>query len=200
MHSKIRKNCVHVHAWSAEVAHGLMVKAQCYSQGWGQGQGQGIWMFHSPQNLKLLRTTSHTHTHTHTHTQFCLSFVLLFSVSGFPIASSRNVIIVFHKLFGEKSRIQALLQHTRIHKVHYIPLPWLYFTLLDSTLLYHGSTSLYWTLHYSCSTSLYQTLYYPTMTLLHFILLYNVSISDYITPPWLYFTLYQSTMTLLDST
>ena len=31
----------------------------------------------------------------------------------------------------------------------YITVPWLYFTLLDSTLLYIGSTSLYLTLHYS---------------------------------------------------
>ena len=31
----------------------------------------------------------------------------------------------------------------------YITLPWLYFTLLDSTLLYNGSTSLYFTLYYS---------------------------------------------------
>ena len=73
----------------------------------------------------------------------------------------------------------------------YIDLPWLYFTLPnstlhcltlhyptmvllhyihDSTLLYHGSTSLYITLHYS------------TMALLHSVLLY-------ISLPWLHFTL-----------
>ena len=39
----------------------------------------------------------------------------------------------------------ALLHSNRL----YITLPWLYFTLLDSTILYLGSTSLYFTLHYS---------------------------------------------------
>ena len=58
---------------------------------------------------------------------------------------------------------------------------WLYFTVLDSTLPYHGSTSLYMTLHYS------------TIALLHSTLLY-------ITLSWLYFTLHYTTMALLRST
>ena len=88
----------------------------------------------------------------------------------------------------------ALLHSSRL----YITLPWLYFTLLDSTLLNHGSTSLYKTLHYSSmaqlhfaylyhgSTSLYSTLHKSTMALLH-------STSLYITLPWLYFNLLNST-------
>ena len=77
----------------------------------------------------------------------------------------------------------------------YIIIPWLYFllldpnsdtmslyfTLLDSTLLHYGSTSLYWTLHYS------------TMTPLH-------STRHYITLPWHYFTLHCSTMGLHHTT
>ena len=64
----------------------------------------------------------------------------------------------------------------------YINRPWINFTLLDSTYIYHGSTSLYSTLHnssmtllhstdstlhYHGSTSLYLTLYNSTMALLH---------------------------------
>jgi len=74
----------------------------------------------------------------------------------------------------------ALLHSTRL----YITLPWHYFILLDSTLLYHGSTSLYWTLHYS------------TMAVLH-------STRLYITLTWLYFTLHALPylyLTVLDST
>ena len=76
-----------------------------------------------------------------------------------------------------------VLDSTRI----YITLPWLCFSLLDSTLLYHGSTSTYYTQHYS------------TMTILRFTRLY-------ITLQWLYFTVYlylilhYSTMVLLHST
>ena len=98
----------------------------------------------------------------------------------------------------------------------YNALPWLYFTLHDPTLLYHGSTSFYFTLNYSIValfhstllyitlpwlyftllsstllyhgfTSLYFALHYPTMALLHSTLLY-------ITLPWLYFTLLCSTL------
>ena len=79
-----------------------------------------------------------------------------------------------------------VLDSTRI----YITLPWLYFSLLDSTLLYHGSTSTYYTQHYSTMTilrftRLYITLY--TMALLHSVplldstLLYHGSTSLYIT-------------------
>ena len=63
----------------------------------------------------------------------------------------------------------------------YIILPWLYiqFTLLDSILFYHGSTSLYFTLQYFTmalldstliyhgSTSMYVIVQYSTMVLLH---------------------------------
>ena len=54
----------------------------------------------------------------------------------------------------------------------YNTLPWLYFTLLNSTTFYHTSLSLYFTPHYCTmallhSTSLYLTLHYSTMALLH---------------------------------
>jgi len=78
----------------------------------------------------------------------------------------------------------ALLRHTWL----YITLPWFYFTLLDSTLLYQGYTSLYFTLHYSTLAILKSTWVYITL-------------------PWFYFTLLDSTFpvpsfnfTLLDST
>ena len=64
----------------------------------------------------------------------------------------------------------------------YITLPWLYFTLPDSTLLYHGSTSLYLTLLYHGSTSLYLTLHYSTIVQLPSTWLYIVL-------PWLYLIL-----------
>ena len=103
----------------------------------------------------------------------------------------------------------ALLHSTLI----YINLPWLYFILLYSKLIYHGSTSFYFTLYltlpclyftllystslYHGSTSLYFTLHYPTVALLHSILLcinYSTetllhSILLYITLQWLYFTM-----------
>ena len=46
------------------------------------------------------------------------------------------------------------LHYTRL----YITLPRLYFTLLDSALLYHGYTSLYYTLHYSTKVLLHSTI------------------------------------------
>ena len=55
-----------------------------------------------------------------------------------------------------------------------LTLPWLYFTLLDSTYIYHGSTSLYLILHNS-TVALLQS------TRVHIIL------------SWLYFTLLDST-------
>jgi len=65
----------------------------------------------------------------------------------------------------------ALLHYIRL----YITLPWVYFTLLESTLLYHDSTPLYstmallhCTLLYHGSTPIYFTLHYSTMALLHF--------------------------------
>ena len=119
----------------------------------------------------------------------------------------------------------ALHHSTLLH----ITLPRLYFTLLDSTLLYHSSTSHYstvdllhsmwlnggpglhitlpWlhfnlldsTLLYHGSTSFYLTLHYSIMALLHSTWLYIIL-------QWLYFTLLNSTLlyhgyfTLLDST
>jgi len=78
----------------------------------------------------------------------------------------------------------AQLHSTRSYEI----LPWLYFTLVDSTLLYHGSTSLYEILHS-----------YP-MALLHstrLFTLYHGSTSLYLTLyislPWLYFNLLDST-------
>ena len=91
----------------------------------------------------------------------------------------------------------ALLQSTWL----YMTLPWVYFTLLHSTFLYQGPTSL--ALHYSTmallySTSLYITLSWLYFTVLHSTLLYLVSIL-------LHFTLLDSTLLyhgfiLLDST
>ena len=66
-----------------------------------------------------------------------------------------------------------VLHSTRL----YILLPWLYFSLLDSTLLHHGSTSLYWTLNHSTAALLHSTRLFVTL-------------------PWLYFTLHCSSMTL----
>ena len=80
----------------------------------------------------------------------------------------------------------------------YITLPWLYFTLLDSTLHYHGSTSLYVTLRYTTmalldSTSLYIIVPWLIFTLLDSPLLYHGSTSLYTSLycilPWLYITL-----------
>ena len=75
--------------------------------------------------------------------------------------------------------MMALLHSTRLYKT----LPLLYLTLLDSTYLYHGSTSFYYSLHNSKngSTSLYFTLHYSTMAILK-------STRLYIDLPWLYFT------------
>ena len=69
----------------------------------------------------------------------------------------------------------ALLHSTS----QYITLPWLYFTLLGSILLYHSITPLYF------------IVYYSTMVLCH-------STFIYITLKWLHFTLHDSKMTLLD--
>ena len=98
----------------------------------------------------------------------------------------------------------ALLHSTRL----YITLPWLYFTLLDSTLLFLGLTMallhstrlnftipwLYFTLLdsmnvYHSSTSLYLTLNNSSMDLLH-------STWLYINVPCLYFILIDSTLSL----
>ena len=82
-------------------------------------------------------------------------------------------------------------------------------TLLDSTLLYHSSVSLYMTIEISTMTllhttwlyislpwiylTLYLTLYYSTMARLH-------STSLCITMPWLYFTLLDPTLLYHGST
>ena len=62
----------------------------------------------------------------------------------------------------------------------YITLPWLYFTLLDYTLLYLGSSLIYFTLFWFYFTLLYSTIFY------------NGSPSLYFTLHWLYFTLLYS--------
>ena len=93
----------------------------------------------------------------------------------------------------------ALLYSTRL----YITIPLLYFTLLDSVLLYHNSTSLHSTLLYLGSATLYITLQWLYFTLLDSTLLYHGSTSPYytvyITQPNLYFTLHNSSMPLLKS-
>ena len=83
----------------------------------------------------------------------------------------------------------ALLHSTRL----YIPIPWLYFTLLNSTLLCHGSTSYYFPLHYSTIALHYFSLHKSTMVLLH-------SIRLYITLPRLYFSLQDCTLLYHGST
>ena len=99
----------------------------------------------------------------------------------------------------------ALLHSTLL----YITLPWLYWILINSKLLYHGSMSLYFTLHdsnmallHSTSFCIIQTLLY--LTLLHSTLLYH----GYFTlldstlhyPCSTKFTKHDSTMSLLHST
>ena len=81
-----------------------------------------------------------------------------------------------------------------------------YFTLIESTALYHSSTSLYLTLHYSCMSLLHSTWLYiilpwlyfslhdSTMDLLDSTFSYHSSTWLYITLPWLYFTLIESTV------
>ena len=73
----------------------------------------------------------------------------------------------------------ALLHSTWL----YVTLPWLYFTLLDCTLLYH------------CSTSLYLHLLYSTMVPLDSTLVFQ----GYTHCSWLYFNLQWFHVTLLDS-
>ena len=96
----------------------------------------------------------------------------------------------------------------------YIPLPWLYFTLVDCihspTMALLHSTSLYITLHSNMplchSTRIYSTLYhastslYLKSTLLHHgsTLLYTTGV--YITLTWLYFALIDSTLLYRSST
>ena len=80
---------------------------------------------------------------------------------------------------------------------------WLYITLalLDSTLLYHGSTSLYFTLHY-CIWWLYFTLLDSILLHVHWLYFtpHNSAMALghsawlYITLLWLYFTLLDSTV------
>ena len=69
-----------------------------------------------------------------------------------------------------------------------ISLPWLYSTLLDSTLHYHDSTWLYITLQQLYFTPLPSTIHLLQSTRL------------YTTLPWLYFTLHYSTKVLLRAT
>ena len=69
----------------------------------------------------------------------------------------------------------TILYHGSISLSLSIPLPWLYFTLLSSTLLYHGS---------SYFNVLHTKLLYHGSTLLYFPLLYS---PFYIFLPWLYF-------------
>ena len=80
----------------------------------------------------------------------------------------------------------------------YITLTWLYLTLLKSTLVYHGSASLYFTLHYSTIALLHSTWLCIIQPWLYFMLLESTLL--YHVPTWLYLTLHYSTTALLDST
>ena len=77
----------------------------------------------------------------------------------------------------------------------YITLPWIYFNLLDSSLLNHKLyfTLLDSTLLYYASISLYIILQWLYFNLLHSTLLYHGFTSLYITLPWLYFDLLDPT-------
>ena len=115
-------------------------------------------------------------------------------------------------------RLTSLEQHTGLHystitQLHfpwfYITLPQIYFILLDSTLLYHSSTSLYFTLQYHTIAQLHPTWLYITLPWLHFTLLdttllYTMALLHstwhYITLPWLSFTLLDSTLIYRGST
>ena len=85
----------------------------------------------------------------------------------------------------------------------YITLPWFYFTLrfsilwlcftlLDSTLVYYCTTSLYLTLHHSTIAPLHSTWIYITRPWLNFTLLYSTLLYCGFTS--LYLTLHYSTM------
>ena len=87
-----------------------------------------------------------------------------------------------------------------------ITLPWFYFTLLESslvasTLIYTGSTSLYLTPHNSTMdfTLLDSTLLYNRYTSLHLTLYISLPWL-YLTLPWFYFTLPDSTLLYHGST
>ena len=80
----------------------------------------------------------------------------------------------------------------------YIPQPWLYSTLLDSTLLYRWSTQLYMTLHYSTVALLHCTRLYITLPFLYSTLLDPTLLYRCCTP--LYLTLHYRTVALLHST
>ena len=88
----------------------------------------------------------------------------------------------------------AVLDSTRI----YITLPWLYFTLLDSTLVNHRSTSLYYTLHYYTMPPLHTNGLYVTLTCLYFTVL--DSTLPYHGTTLLYYTLHSPTMAVLHFT
>ena len=70
----------------------------------------------------------------------------------------------------------------------YITVLWIYFTVLNSTLLYYWSTSFCLTLHYFTMVLLHSTWFYVTLARLYFTL------------PWLYFTLLDSTLLYYSST
>ena len=91
----------------------------------------------------------------------------------------------------------------------YITLPGLYSYLLDSILLYNGSTSLFLILHYSTMALLHSIWFFiilplfPFFTLLDSTLLYNGSVHStwiYITLPGIYSTLLDSTLLCRDYT
>ena len=79
-------------------------------------------------------------------------------------------------------------------------LPWLYFSILDSTILYHGFTSLSLTLLPSTIPLFHSTSLHITAPWLYFILLHSTWL--YITLPWLYYTQFDSKLlfTLFHST
>ena len=72
-------------------------------------------------------------------------------------------------------------------------LPWLYSTPLDSMLFFHGSTSLYFTLHYSTMAPLDSIWLYVTLEWLYFTLVNSTLL-------WVYFTVLNSTLHYHDTT
>ena len=78
---------------------------------------------------------------------FCPAII---SCSAVSLPFTDTVVQLGHILSFDNSDTADILfkAHDLVRKANLMILPWLYFTLPDSTLLYDGSTSLYVTLHY----------------------------------------------------
>ena len=132
-----------------------------------------------------------------------LCFTLLYSTLHYPDCTLHSQYSTSPYIILHYSTMALLLLCLTLHYSTmpllrsswlYITLPSLYFTLLDSRLLYYGSTSLDLTLHYSTVALLHSMwLHYSTVVQLQ-------STWLYITLPWLYFTLLDCTLLYHGST